>query len=317
MLSRAELLEAFDLARVGKSGAVFDADKLRWVNAHYLHHAKRRAAAANGAVRSCPKPRCGARTDTARAAARGRARQPHHARRSAGASWSRFSTTPAARGRGAVGVLDSAAVQRALRRACGKSSNRLRSGAVKRFKSAVQSVGKQLGRQGTRSVPAGAGRAHGSHSWSGAAAGGRAARPPALRRATVGGGDRVTGSRRREGRGAHGRQLRRARDLAAHRVAASRRRCASSATRWSRSTRPTAALLPAGEEERAALRSSALEPTGPRRRSRAPRRSRDADVVFDRAPRRQPARTARCRRCSISPGKPYTGSGRAAPARSR
>ena len=39
VLSRAELLEAFDLARVGKSGAVFDADKLRWMNAHYLHHA--------------------------------------------------------------------------------------------------------------------------------------------------------------------------------------------------------------------------------------------------------------------------------------
>jgi glutamyl-tRNA synthetase len=38
VLSRAELLEAFDLARVGKSGAVFDADKLHWMNAHYLHH---------------------------------------------------------------------------------------------------------------------------------------------------------------------------------------------------------------------------------------------------------------------------------------
>ena len=71
-------------------------------------------------------------------------------------------------------------------------------------------------------------------------------------------------------------------------------------------------LLPAGdEEERAARRSSALEPRRRRRRSRAPRRSREAEVVFDRAPRRQPARTARCRRCSISPGKPYTGSGRA------
>ena len=39
ILSRAELLEAFDLGRVGKSGSVFDPDKLRWVNAHYLHHA--------------------------------------------------------------------------------------------------------------------------------------------------------------------------------------------------------------------------------------------------------------------------------------
>ena len=39
ILSRAELLEAFDLARVGRSGSVFDPDKLKWVNAHYLHHA--------------------------------------------------------------------------------------------------------------------------------------------------------------------------------------------------------------------------------------------------------------------------------------
>jgi nondiscriminating glutamyl-tRNA synthetase len=39
ILSREELLQAFDLSRVGKSGSVFDPDKLRWVNAHYLHHA--------------------------------------------------------------------------------------------------------------------------------------------------------------------------------------------------------------------------------------------------------------------------------------
>jgi len=39
ILSRAELLEAFTLDRVGKSGAVFDPDKLRWTNAHVLHHA--------------------------------------------------------------------------------------------------------------------------------------------------------------------------------------------------------------------------------------------------------------------------------------
>jgi len=39
ILSRAELLQAFTLERVGRSGAVFDPDKLRWVNAHYLHHA--------------------------------------------------------------------------------------------------------------------------------------------------------------------------------------------------------------------------------------------------------------------------------------
>jgi glutamyl/glutaminyl-tRNA synthetase len=37
ILSRAELLQAFTLDRVGRSGSVFDPAKLRWVNAHYLH----------------------------------------------------------------------------------------------------------------------------------------------------------------------------------------------------------------------------------------------------------------------------------------
>jgi glutamyl-tRNA synthetase len=39
ILTRAELLEAFTLDRVGSAGSVFDPDKLRWVNAHVLHHA--------------------------------------------------------------------------------------------------------------------------------------------------------------------------------------------------------------------------------------------------------------------------------------
>ena len=39
ILTRAELLEAFTLDRVGSAGSVFDADKLRCVNAHVLHHA--------------------------------------------------------------------------------------------------------------------------------------------------------------------------------------------------------------------------------------------------------------------------------------
>ena len=39
ILSRQELLESFSLERVGKSGSVFDPDKLRWVNAQVLHHA--------------------------------------------------------------------------------------------------------------------------------------------------------------------------------------------------------------------------------------------------------------------------------------
>jgi glutamyl-tRNA synthetase len=39
ILSREELLAAFTFERVGRSGSVFDADKLHWVNAHVLHHA--------------------------------------------------------------------------------------------------------------------------------------------------------------------------------------------------------------------------------------------------------------------------------------
>ena len=39
ILSRKELLESFSLERVGKSGSIFDPDKLRWVNAHTLHTA--------------------------------------------------------------------------------------------------------------------------------------------------------------------------------------------------------------------------------------------------------------------------------------
>jgi nondiscriminating glutamyl-tRNA synthetase len=39
ILTRAELLGCFTLERVGKSGSVFDPDKLRWVNAQVLHRA--------------------------------------------------------------------------------------------------------------------------------------------------------------------------------------------------------------------------------------------------------------------------------------
>jgi nondiscriminating glutamyl-tRNA synthetase len=39
VLTRDELVEAFDLDRLGRSGSVFDAAKLRWMNAHWLHHA--------------------------------------------------------------------------------------------------------------------------------------------------------------------------------------------------------------------------------------------------------------------------------------
>jgi nondiscriminating glutamyl-tRNA synthetase len=50
ILTRAELLECFALERVGRSGSIFDPEKLRWVNAHVLHHAEgaRLAAWAKG-----------------------------------------------------------------------------------------------------------------------------------------------------------------------------------------------------------------------------------------------------------------------------
>ena len=49
ILTREDLLACFSLDRVGKSGSVFDPDKLRWVNAHYLHHAGRERLATWGA----------------------------------------------------------------------------------------------------------------------------------------------------------------------------------------------------------------------------------------------------------------------------
>jgi nondiscriminating glutamyl-tRNA synthetase len=39
ILSPDELIERFSLDRVGKGGAVFDEEKLAWVNRHYIHHA--------------------------------------------------------------------------------------------------------------------------------------------------------------------------------------------------------------------------------------------------------------------------------------
>ena len=50
ILSRADLLECFSLERVGKSGSVFDPDKLRWMNAQHLHHADGARLAAWGAA---------------------------------------------------------------------------------------------------------------------------------------------------------------------------------------------------------------------------------------------------------------------------
>ena len=50
ILSREELLEAFTLDRVGKSGSVFDPAKLRWTNASTLHHMSAAELARRGAA---------------------------------------------------------------------------------------------------------------------------------------------------------------------------------------------------------------------------------------------------------------------------
>src|SRR5262249_51632592 len=63
ILSRQELLEAFSLERVGKSGSVFDPAKLAWVNAHVLHT----ASAADLSRWSAPfLPRAASALDSAR-----------------------------------------------------------------------------------------------------------------------------------------------------------------------------------------------------------------------------------------------------------
>jgi nondiscriminating glutamyl-tRNA synthetase len=70
VLSRSELFQAFTLERVGKSGSVFDPDKLRWVNAQVLHGAtgaelRRWVAAAAAPGRAEPQWRAELRALTA------------------------------------------------------------------------------------------------------------------------------------------------------------------------------------------------------------------------------------------------------------
>ena len=90
VLSRAELLEAFDLARVGRSGAVFDPDKLRWTNAQVSARGDRGAARRLGgrARRGGPAVPApgggGAAGGRAPRAARTGARQSHDAARPGG-----------------------------------------------------------------------------------------------------------------------------------------------------------------------------------------------------------------------------------------
>ena len=89
VLTRAELLECFALERVGRSGSIFDADKLRWMNAHVLHHADGARAGALGGASSCRRARARCRAADLERLLEARARQPRRCWRTWPASWRR------------------------------------------------------------------------------------------------------------------------------------------------------------------------------------------------------------------------------------
>ena len=133
--------------RVGKSGSVFDPDKLRWVNAHYLHHA--------GGASCC----AWARGVPARGGARCRRRalapllevvrgNLAHARRSRRRARRRSSTTRRVRARGATPCSPSRRARERVRRARVERSSRLRSGAPKRLNPRFNRSGQRLGVKG-------------------------------------------------------------------------------------------------------------------------------------------------------------------------
>src|SRR5215471_1391913 len=161
-------------------------------------------------------------------------------------------------------------------------------------------------KEGTRSLPAGARRAHRSYSRSGIATGGRVARSPALRRAPRLGGDRgkeIPGmkvavlmggnSSEREISLRTGRGIAQALRNTGHDVVAV--------------DAANGKLLPAGEEERAALPSSALEPTGEAVLAR-PETLGNAEVVFV-ALHGSAGENGTLQALLDLTGRPYTGSG--------
>jgi len=145
ILSRAELLEAFDLGRVGRSGSVFDPDKLRWMNAHYLHHAtgeQLRVWAQDflpPAARELPP----ARLEALLAAIRGNLATLSDLR----SELAPFLDASPELDPDARAVLDTAQA-RALCRALGDELESLAEWSGERFKSAVQTVGRTLGLKG-------------------------------------------------------------------------------------------------------------------------------------------------------------------------
>ena len=145
ILSREEMLAAFSLERVGKSGAVFDADKLRWVNAHTLHHATGEQLARWGAeflpagARALPRERL----EPLLAAIRGNlatlADLP--------GELAPFLEAGAEREPEAAAALDSDSA-RALCSALAERLQALAEWNAETVKSAIQSAGQEIGRKG-------------------------------------------------------------------------------------------------------------------------------------------------------------------------
>ncbi len=159
VLTREELLAAFTLERLGKSGSVFDAAKLAWMNAHWLHSASGAALAGWLACGPGPLPAGGddwrARTDALLAPLTGAAREKL-------LEGVRGNVATLADLPGEIGVLVGDAVQlepeaaeslrepgaRELCAALAAALAALAEWSGEGFKSALQSTGRQQGRKG-------------------------------------------------------------------------------------------------------------------------------------------------------------------------
>jgi len=146
ILSREELLEAFTLDRVGRSGSVFDAAKLRWTNAQTLHHLSAAELARRGAhllpeaalelgERALEHMIEAVRGNLATLADLPRELEPYLGEAA--------SFEP-----DALAALESAAARRLCRELADDIARPLEHWAGDVFKSAVQSVGKRLGLKG-------------------------------------------------------------------------------------------------------------------------------------------------------------------------
>ena len=146
ILTRAELLEAFDLDRVGRSGSVFDADKLRWMNAHYLHHASGEQISSWAGAEFLPEP-VRALPPERRAALLAAVRGNLGTLADIPGELAPFLDRPLTFEVDAEAVLRVASA-RTLCAALATELERLAEWSGERFKSAVQSVGRTLGLKG-------------------------------------------------------------------------------------------------------------------------------------------------------------------------